>query len=96
MLSVIKNYFRRPIVKFGTDISNFVSVLDSDSQDKKKDDICCGMISKIDFNKRILEIEAKSAFHKKSYTTTIPFNKIVTISRMKDGRLRMWIKTEED
>lgn len=88
MKNFIKNLFRRSdskVVTFPNDIYNFVNVLDSDKS-KKEDDLFSGLITKVDFENREVHVVGKTEAH------VVPFDDIVTISRMKDYRLRMWIK----
>lgn len=85
---MFEKLFSRKIT-FGDTIINFVSVLDSDKRGQN-DDLFCGLIKVVDFNKR--EVVIKNSFS--NAEKTIPFDKIVTLSRMKDGRLRMWINTK--
>lgn len=87
MKNLFEKLFRRRIT-FGNDIYNFVNVIDSDERDKKNNDLFSGLIKSIDFERREVCVADKMA------TYTISFDNIVTISRMRDHRLRMWIKKE--
>ena len=80
----------RPPITFGCDISNFVSVLDSVKSNSKSDDLFAGFIKSVDFNKRTIVIVVRGEHA--GGERTVSFNDVVTIRRMKDGRLRMWIK----
>ena len=93
MKSFFKRLFSRTIT-FNVGISNFVNVVDSDKR-KENNEMYSGTITKVNFNERYLVIEDKRAKHQEE-VHTVYFDDIVTISRMKDGRLRMWIKEKED
>ena len=93
----MKKFFRKLLCRriyFDTAVKNFVSVLDTY---KRNDDECfSGVITCVDFKERSLHIESSSCFkYGKPIVHTIPFDNIVTLSRMRDGRLRMWIKVED-
>jgi hypothetical protein len=93
MKSFFKRLFSRTIT-FNVGISNFVNVVDSDKR-KENNDIFSGTITEVNFDERYLVIEDKRA-NRQEDVRTIHLDDIVTISRMKDGRLRMWIKVKED
>lgn len=89
MKNFFKNLFRRSeskVITFPNDIYNFVNVLDSALRDKKSNEQFSGLITKIDFENREVHVVGKTEAH------VVPFDDIVTISRMRDNRLRMWIK----
>lgn len=89
MKEFIKKLFRRSdnkTITFPNDIYNFVNVLDSALRDKKTNEQFSGLITKVDFENREVHVVGKTEAH------VVPFDDIVTISRMKDNRLRMWIK----
>ena len=92
-MKLLNRLFRRPFT-FGNDISNFVNVMDSAKRDQRCDDLFCGMITSVDFNKREVVIVSNKTSEYEQGTHVVGFDSIVTISRMKDGRLRMWIKVE--
>ena len=92
----MKKFFRRLFgrtIHFGDNIRNFVCVLNSNK--KNDDELYFGFISSVNFDKRELTISStiEGVFPKK---IVIPFDDIVTVSRMRDSRLRMWIKVKED
>jgi hypothetical protein len=93
MKSFFKRLFSRTIT-FNVGISNFVNVVDSDKR-KENNDLFSGTITEVNFDERYLVIEDKRA-KRQEEVHTVPFDDIVTIGRMKDGRLRMWIKVKED
>ena len=89
MKNFFKNLFRRSeskTITFPNDIYNFVNVLDSALRDKKSNEQFSGLITKVDFENREVHVVGKTEAH------VVPFDNIVTISRMRDDRLRMWIK----
>ena len=93
MKSFLKRLFSRTIT-FNVGISNFVNVVDTDKR-KENNDIFSGTITEVNFNERYMVIDDKRSKHQEE-VYTVHFDDIVTISRMKDGRLRMWIKVKED
>ena len=75
---------------FGYNTANFVNVVNSN---KKDDDVFSGVIKSVDFDKRLVFIEESMYItNGKNIIHCIPFGRIVTVGRMRDGRLRMWIK----
>lgn len=83
------------VVHFGTDIRSYVRVTDSNKRNKKDDDLFCGTLDYVDFDNRTVVItELKELTLKRGDVHIIPFDKIVTLSRMKDGRLRMWLNLD--
>jgi hypothetical protein len=93
MESFFKGLFSRTIT-FNVGISNFVNVVDSDKR-KENNDLFSGTITEVNFDERYMVIEDKRV-KRQEEVHTIHIDDIVTISRMKDGRLRMWIKVKED
>lgn len=97
MLSFIKNFLRRP-VKFGEKLENFVNVIDTNHRNGKKSGMLFnGYIKLVDFDNRELVIIESGRDVKPSDAAihVVKFENIVTISRMDDNRLRMWIKVED-
>jgi len=92
MKSFFNRLFRRTIT-FDAGINNHVNVVDTDKR-KENNDLFSGVITEIDFDNREVVIENKFSLLY-SGKMVVKFDKIVTISRMKDGRLRMWIKVED-
>lgn len=93
MKSFFNKLFGRTVT-FGDSISNFVNVLNADNREKKCNSLFDGLITRVDFTARKMVItEQISSEHKE---LVVDFKDIVTLSRMNDGRLRMWIKVEED
>ena len=93
MKSFFKRLFSRTIT-FNVGISNFVNVVNT-AKRKENNDLFSGTITEVNFNERYMVIEDKRAKHQEE-VHTVHFDDIVTISRMRDGRLRMWIKVKED
>lgn len=92
MKSFLSTLFGRKVT-FGKNISNFVNVVDS-GKERKNNDIINGYITNVDFSERVIEIKSSV----KKYgpdSLVVKFDDVVTISRMRDGRLRMWIKVED-
>lgn len=92
MKSLFKKLFKRT-VEFEPTSYNYVCVLNSAT---KREPLRYGNIQSIDFDARKLTIGCKNDQWQKSEELEIGFDQIVTISRMKDGRLRLWIKVEGD
>lgn len=92
MKSFFNRLFRRTIT-FDAGINNHVNVVDTDKR-KENNDLFSGVITEIDFDNREVAIENKFSLLY-SGKMVVKFDKIVTISRMRDGRLRMWIKVED-
>ena len=89
------NWLFRRRLTYGRDIISHVTVLNSDKK-ADKDGLFSGLITVVDFGKRYLVITEVAALSVKNPEVHIvSFDNIVTISRMRDGRLRMWIKVEE-
>lgn len=93
MKSLFSKLFCRTIT-FGDSIRNFVCVLLSDDKDKKCKNFFDGLITKVDFTNRNMVITEQVT--REHSELIVSFDNIVTINRMKDGRLRMWIKAQED
>lgn len=93
MKSFFKRLFNRTIT-FNVGISNFVNVVDSDKR-KENNEMFSGTITEVNFDERYMVIEDNRA-KRQEEVHTVHFDDIVTISRMRDGRLRMWIKVKED
>lgn len=92
MKSFLSKLFGRT-VSFEENISNFVNVVDANKR-KGENNIFDGSIKCVDFDKRtMLIVSAKGMGTRQEYR--VIFDNIVTISRMQDGRLRMWIRKEE-
>ena len=89
MKSFISKLFSRSVT-FGNDMRNCVNVLKSVPETKQCINLYTGFITSVNFNKRMVVIETGTEGIKH-----VPFDKVVTISRMQDGRLRMWIKVED-
>lgn len=79
-MKLFDKLFNRPF-RFNKGVSTMVQVFDS-SKSKHFDEILSGFISEVDFNNRVVIIDHH----------VVSIDNIVTISRMRDGRLRMWIK----
>ena len=92
MKSFFNRLFRRTIT-FDAGINNHVNVVDTDKR-KENNDLFSGVITEIDFDNREVVIENKFSLLY-SGKMVVKFDKIVTVSRMRDGRLRMWIKVED-
>jgi len=93
MKSFFKRLFSRTIT-FDEGINSFVNVVDSDKR-KENNDIFSGTITEVNFDNREVLIENKFSLLYMG-KMVVKFDDIVTISRMRDGRLRMWIKVKED
>lgn len=88
MKSFISKLFGRS-VSFKENISNFVNVVDANKR-KGENELFNGSIKHVDFDKRTITVITPLCMgEQKEYT--IMFQNIVSISRMHDGRLRMWI-----
>lgn len=88
----MKNFFSKLFGK-STQVINFkrttrtvAQVLDSREKGPKRDMLYSGFISEVDFGNRMLFIEDESRIYK------VHFDMIVSMSRMNDGRIRIWIK----
>lgn len=93
--SFIKRAFRSEIT-FGNDIKNFVNVLNTDKHGPKSEELFHGFIKSIDFNNRTLTISEQIEYIQEEATThVVSFDRVISISRMQDGRLRMWIIKED-
>lgn len=90
MLTFISKLFRRPLT-FVKNSGNFVNVLDTNQKNGTSESLFNGFVMKVDFNKRLLYIELTD-LSREGIMKVIPFDDVVTINRMKDGRIRMWIK----
>ena len=86
MRKIFNKLFKR-VVSFNEDYRSQVSVYDSTS---KKPELFTGVINDIDFDGREIHVQ-EVQYGKRLDIHTICFDTIVSISRMKDGRLRMWI-----
>lgn len=86
MRKIFNKLFKR-VVSLNNDYRSQVSVYDSTS---KKPELFTGVIYDIDFDDRKVRIQ-EVQFAKQLDIRTICFDDIISISRMKDGRLRMWI-----
>lgn len=91
MLSFFNKLFGRN-VKLEAGINTFMSALNSDNKEKM---LFSGFITMVDFDRRRVEVLCNSKTKRQQYRRVIDFDKIVTISRMKDGRLRMWVSVED-
>lgn len=92
MKSFLSKLFGRT-VSFEENISNFVNVVDA-NKCKGSNELFDGSIHHVDFDNRTLLVVTPSCLGERQ-EYTIKFQDIVTISRMQDGRLRMWIRKEE-
>lgn len=94
MKSFFKRLFHRTVV-IGGDTYNYVSVLNSQKKEgKRSGEICHGLIKEVDFEQRKVYVLVTNRLT--SVMSVFAFDQIVTISRMDDGRLRMWVKVKED
>ena len=77
-------------------ISTFVTVLESSENRRKNEILFHGFVSRIDFDDRIITIAETDSYKDAVIgTRTLCIDKIVSMSRLMDGRLRMWIKKED-
>jgi len=77
------------VINFKRTTRTVVQVFDTNEQGPKRKKLFYGFISSVDFDNRILVIDEDGYMHR------ISFDRIVTVSRMSDYRIRIWIKVEE-
>lgn len=94
MRNIFSKLFNRTVT-FRNDITNCVSVLDSKNRGPRSEELLCGFILYADFDKRVICIRTGATLTNKMEEHFISFDDIVTMSRMKDGRLRLWINNAE-
>lgn len=92
----MKNFFKmlfskknKRVVNFKRTTLNIVQVFDTKEQGPKRKKLYRGFIYEVDFDKRMLVLDEDCSLH------YVPFDDIVTMSRMEDGRIRIWIKVED-
>lgn len=92
----MKKFFRMLFGKKSNQVINFerttrtiVQVFDTNEEGPKRKKLFHGFISGVDFTNRMLSIDEDGYIHK------MPFDCIVSMSRMEDERIRIWIKVEE-
>lgn len=92
----MKNFFKMLFSKKENQVINFkrttktiVQVFDSNDEGPKRKKLYHGFIAAVDFANRVLVLDEDAYIHK------IHFDEIVSMSRMEDGRIRIWINEEE-
>lgn len=77
------------VINFERTTKNVVQVFNSKDEGPRRKKLYYGFISSVNFTDRCLVIDEDC------YPHTLPFDNIVTMSRMDDGRIRIWINEEE-
>ena len=91
----MKKFFRmlfsknNQVINFNRTTKTIVQVFDSNDEGPRRKKLYHGFISEVDFTNRVISIDEDGYIHK------MPFDCIVTMSRMEDGRIRIWIKVED-
>lgn len=90
----MKNFFKKlfgsnQVINFKRTTKTVVQVFDSEDEGPKRRKLFCGFIYNVDFNTRLLHVDTDDSIRE------IKFDNIVSMSRMGDRRIRIWIKTKE-
>jgi NADH dehydrogenase FAD-containing subunit len=94
MKSLFSKLFGKAIT-FTDSKKTFACVLDANKK-SKENELFYGNVKSIDFDKRVVVItDVEDYTLAERNVHTISFDRIVSINRMRDGRLRLWINTED-
>ena len=77
------------VINFNRTTKTVVQVFDSKDDGPKRKKLYYGFVSGVDFDRRMLVIDEDAYMHE------VSFDSIVTMSRMADGRIRIWINVED-